>query len=138
MSVDPEAIQSLQGVLASLNARPDVRLVILFGSSVKGPRHSRSDLDLAILADGLLDILDMTNQMIALSRNNCVDVVDLRRASPLLAMEVVKGGRLLYEREAGLYAEFCSMAHRRYVDTAKLRTAQKEAIACFLQRRGLA
>ena len=128
----------LKDQLAPLCANPAIQLVILFGSAVKGPTHGRSDLDLAILGKEPLDIVDLTNRVMALLHTTRVDVVDLRRASPLLAMEVIKGGRLIYERQPGQYAAFCSLAHRRYVDTAKLRAAQKEAIARFIHARGLA
>lgn len=128
----------LANQLAPLFARPDIQLVILYGSAATGRTHRRSDLDLAILGDQPLDLIELTNQVIILTHRNEADVVDLRRASPLLAMEVARSGRPLYERSPGLYAQFCSLAYRRYVDTAKLRNAQKQAIARFLRARGVA
>lgn len=83
-----------------------------------------------------MDLVELTNQVIILTHRNEADVVDLRRASPLLAMEVVRHGRVLYERSPGLYAQFCSLAYRRYLDTAKLREGQKQVIASFLRERG--
>jgi len=123
--------------LAPLFHRPEIRLVVLFGSAATGRRHGGSDLDLAILGDTPLDLVELTNRVITLTHVNDVDLVDLRRAPPLLAMEVARHGRLLHERSAGDYAQFVSLAYRRYVDTAKLRAAQKEAIAGFLRERGL-
>jgi predicted nucleotidyltransferase len=124
--------------LAPLFHRPEISLVVLFGSAATGRRHRRSDLDIAILGDMPLDLVELTNRVMTLTHANDVDLVDLRRASPLLAMEVARHGRLLYERSAGDHAQFVSLAYRRYVDTAKLRAAQKEAIAGFLRERGLA
>lgn len=124
--------------LAPLCARQDIQLVVLFGSAATGRTHRRSDLDLAILGDQPLDLIELTNQVICLTHINDVDLVDLRRASPLLAMEVVRHGRMLYERSLGLYAQFCSLAYRRYADTAKLREGQKQVIANFLRERGVA
>ncbi len=80
----------------------------------------------------------MTNLVTQLLHVNTVDLVDLRRATPLLMMEVARGGHLLYERMPGGYATFCSLAHRRYVDTAKLRVGQRETIRQFLRERGAA
>lgn len=137
MSVQFEPDQ-LKEKLAALRAHVDIQLIILFGSAVKGARRSQSDLDLAILGKEPLDIVDLTSRVMVLLRTDRVDVVDLRRASPLLAMEVVRGGLLIYEQHPGQYAAFCSLAHRRYVDTAKLREAQKEVIARFLHARDLA
>lgn len=128
----------LRQQLAPLFRRPDLRLVILFGSVATGAPHGRSDVDLAVLGDHPLDLVELTNAVIQLTHLNDVDLVDLCHAPPLLAMEVARHGRLLHERAPGDYAQFCSLAYRRYVDTAKLREAQKDAIAGFLRERGLA
>jgi predicted nucleotidyltransferase len=123
--------------LAPLFSRSGIQLVILFGSTAREVTHRRSDLDVAILADAPLDIVETTTQVMGLLHTSGVDVVDLRRAPPLLAMEVVRSGILLYEREPGRYATFCSIAHRRYIDTTKLRTARREALDKFLETKGL-
>ena len=128
----------LRQQLAPLFRRADLRLVILFGSVGTGAPHARSDVDLAVLGDQPLDLVEMTNAVIQLTHLNDVDLVDLLHAPPLLAMEVARHGRLLYRREPGDYAQFCSLAYRRYAHTAKLRDAQKDAILGFLRERGLA
>jgi predicted nucleotidyltransferase len=132
-----EITQEIRDRLAPLFARADIQLVILFGSTARGVTHRRSDLDVAILAKEPLDVVETATQVMALLRRSDVDVVDLRRASPLLAMEVVRSGILLYEREPGEYATVCSLAHRRYVDTTKLRLARREALKRFLETKGL-
>lgn len=110
----------------------------MFGSSVTGLRGPESDLDLAFLADAPLDPVAVTTDVIRVLHTDRVDVVDLRRASPLLAMEVARHGRLIYEREPGMHVEFISLAVRRYIDTKKLRDAQKAAIHRYLNSKGLA
>lgn len=67
-----------------------------------------------------------------------LDLIDLRRAGPLLAMAVARTGRPLFERESGAFREFQSLASRRYCDTDKLRRAGRRAIYVFLEREGLA
>ena len=129
--------QEIRDRLAPLFSRADIQLVILFGSTARGITHRRSDLDVAILADAPLDTVETTTQVMGLLLRSEVDVVDLRRASPLLTMEVVRSGSLLYEREPGGYVTFCSLAHRRYVDTTKLRLARREALSKFLEAKGL-
>lgn len=131
-------LNRLKERLGPLMASPDVQLVVLFGSAITGALHPGSDLDLAIQGQGPLDLVEVTTQVMRLLRTDRVDVVDLRRASPLLMMEVARGGQVLYERTPGLYVAFCSLAHRRYVDTAKLRVAQQAAIQQFLRARGVA
>ena len=97
----------------------------------------KSDIDLAFLFDKPVDILALTNRVIRLLHTDDVDVVDLKCASPLLKFSAVKNGKLLYERERGMFNEFYSLAFRMYVDTKKLRDAQATAIKQFLKAMGL-
>lgn len=131
-------LNQLKERLAPLCANPDVEVMILFGSAVEGATHPESDLDVAIQGRHPLDVVAITDQVIRLLRTDRVDVVDLRRVSPLLMMEVARRGKLLYERKPGDYAAFCSLAHRRYVDTAKLRKALQDSIQRFMRARGAA
>jgi hypothetical protein len=99
--------------------------------------HKRSDLDLAFLFEKPVDILSLTNRVIRLLHTDSVNVVDLRRASPLLRYSAAKNGRLLYEKREGLFNDFYSLAFRMYIDTKKLRDAQKVGIAQYLRARGM-
>ncbi|MBP1718742.1 MAG: hypothetical protein H6Q43_2180 [Deltaproteobacteria bacterium] len=129
------SIEELEGILSPLFQKKDLQLLILFGSFVQGGRHPESDLDLALLFDQPAEILQLTNEVIRLVHTDRVDVVDLRRASPLLAFSIARKGRVLYERSPGLFNNFFSLAFRRYADTAKLRDAQAEAVRLFLKAR---
>jgi predicted nucleotidyltransferase len=115
-----------------------LQLVLLFGSVMSGIVHKQSDIDLAFLFDKPVDILALTNRVIKLLHTDNVDVIDLRRASPLLRFSAVKNGSPIYERSPGVFNEFCSLAFRMYADTKKLRDAQAKAIRYFLEARGLA
>lgn len=138
MTVSTTLIVQLRERLAPLFANPAIELVILFGSMASGTGHTESDLDLAVRGSGVLDLVALTNDVTRLLHMDDVDLVDLRRASPLLTMEVARKGRLLYEKTPGSYPAFCSLAHRRYIDTSKLRIAQRETIRQFLRDRGAA
>jgi len=129
--------EKIAAALRPLMRRPDIQLVVLFGSTVRGDTHRDSDIDVGILAAEPFDPIDMTNEISGYLGTSRVDVVDLRRASPLLALEALRHGRVLYESNPGYYAAFYSLALRRYVDTAKLRVAQQQAIENFLAARGL-
>ncbi len=130
------SIEEIRNKLLPLFRDTRLRLVLLFGSSVSGKIHKRSDIDLAFLFDKPADILALTNRVIRLLHTDNVDVVDLRCTSPLLKFSAVKSGRLLYERAPGMFNEFYSLAFRMYVDTKKLRDAQAVAIKQFLKSRG--
>ena len=132
------SIEEIRKGLSPLFNDEGLRLVLLFGSAVSGKIHKKSDIDLAFLFDKPVDILALTNRVIRLLHADNVDVVDLKRASPLLKFSAVKSGMLLYEREPGMFNEFYSLAFRMYIDTKKLRDAQAKAIQLFLKTRGLA
>jgi len=116
----------------------DLKLALLFGSAVSEKTHKQSDTDLAFLFDNPIDILALTNRVIRLLHTDRIDVVDLKRASPLLRFSIAKNSRLLYEREKGAFNQFYSLAFRMYVDAKKLRDARATAIQRFLKARGLA
>jgi len=131
------SIEEIRHKLTPVFKDEGLKLVLLFGSAALGRVHRQSDIDLAFLFDRPVDILTLTNRVIRLLHTDNIDVVDLRRASPLLKFSVVKNGRLLYERQLGMFNEFYSLAFRMYVDTKKLRDAQATAIKHFLKARGL-
>ncbi|OOP56635.1 MAG: hypothetical protein AYP45_07980 [Candidatus Brocadia carolinensis] len=137
-SIAKVSIEEIRKRLTPLFQDEGLRLVLLFGSAVSGKMHKKSDIDLAFLFDNPVDMLTLTNRVIRLLHADNVDVVDLKRASPLLKFSAVKSGMLLYEREPGMFNEFYSLAFRIYVDTKKLRDAQAGAIQQFLKARGLA
>lgn len=133
------ALESLLEQVRDLpEAAPDLQLLVLFGSAVKGRAGAKSDLDLAVLCDGPADLDTLFLALAPRLRTDRLDLVDLRRASPILAFEVARSGRLLVERSPGLFRQFQSLASRRYADTRKLREAQRRAIQVFLQQEGLA
>lgn len=133
------ALESLPEHFEDLPASlPDLRLLVLFGSAAKGRLQSKSDLDLAVMCDGSADLDALYLALAPRLRTARLDLVDLRRAGPILAFEVARSGRLLFENAPGLFRQFQSLASRRYADTKKLREAQRRAIQVFLQREGLA
>lgn len=111
--------ENIKESLAPLLKERDLQLVILFGSTATGASHKHSDIDLGFLFDKPVEILNLTNRVITLLHADNVDVVDLRRASPLLKASSVKQGILLYERSPGLFHEFTSLAMRSFIDTKK-------------------
>ena len=117
---------------------PALEVVVLFGSTAKGRARPRSDVDIAVRGDGPADLDALYLILAPRVGTDRLDLVDLRRAGPLLAFEVARHGRLLFERAPGAFRSFQALASRRYCDTAKLRRAQERAIRVFLERQGLA
>ena len=135
MATELLKVEGIQRRLSPLFERPEVHLVVLFGSYAKGQARASSDIDLGILAEG--DFEGLRLEVIRLLRSDRVDTVDLRRASPLLAMSIARYGRPLHQGRSGAFASFASLSLRRYNDTVKLREMQKTEIKKFLAGRGL-
>jgi predicted nucleotidyltransferase len=96
---------------------PSVQLVVLFGSVARGRARRDSDLDVAVRADEPADLDALYVLLAPRLASSRVDLVDLRRAGPLLAFQVAQRGQVLYERDPGAFRTFQSLASRRYVDT---------------------
>ena len=95
---------SLRRILAEF---PAIRLAVLFGSTARGRDTARSDVDLGVLLEEddpsqLWDIDVAT----AGGLRRTVDLVDLRRAPPLLRFEIAREGRPVIEREEGEWTRF--------------------------------
>ena len=131
------SVEDIRNRLVPIFEDEGLKLALLFGSLVLGKVHKQSDIDLAFLFDRPVDILSLTNRIISLLHADNIDVVDLRRVSPLLKFSVVKNGRLLYEKQPGMFNEFYSLAFRIYIDTKKLRDSQAISIQHFLKAKGL-
>lgn len=100
-------IEEVQEQLEELLARQGVILAYLFGSQATGQAGPLSD----------------------------VDVVILNRATPLLAHQVVKYGRIIYEPDPLARIRFEVAAFHRYVDTKPLRKLQHKHLAHRIEER---
>jgi predicted nucleotidyltransferase len=117
---------------------PDLELLVLFGSAATGRARPSSDLDLAVSSEGPADLDALYVALAPRFRTDRLDLVDLRRVGPLLAFQIARAGLVLFERSAGLFRQFQSLASRRYADTrSRLREAQRRAIQVFLHQEGL-
>ncbi len=127
---------ALRVAATNIACRFDLELVILFGSAVND-RARAEDLDIGVRARNLVDAVQLTNEFIQQLGTQGVDLVDLRRADPLLLMLAARDGLALYQSEPSRFDEFASLAARRYADTAKFRREESAAIDDFLAKRGL-
>jgi len=107
---------------AFLATQPDVVAAYLFGSLAEGRATSHSDVDTAILFAAGYDSLTMGDRQLQLMgelerfTDRKVDVVILNTASPILQHQVLRHGRLLYERDLRARVEFEVRAGQVYAD----------------------
>jgi predicted nucleotidyltransferase len=78
-------------LLSALEAQPDLRLAVVFGSVARGQAGPDSDLDIAVLADGPLDgpRREALIRVLAQATGRPVDLVDLWSADVLVSREAL-------------------------------------------------
>lgn len=110
-----------------------VRLAFLVGSYAKGTAREGSDVDVAVLFGRLSNVEDKIGTRDTLSRllKKEVDLVVLDDAGPVMKMQALKSGVILY-RERGAYEEFFARTLNEYSD---LKIFRKEAEEKILGRR---
>lgn len=117
----------------------ELDLVVLFGSRARGEVRADSDSDLGVLRSrGKVpprERLRLGFRLgLVLGLPN-VDLVDLRTAPPLLKHQAGSAGRVLYEREPGLFRLFQVYAWKLYLDDERqLRRLDAEGIRAGLAR----
>jgi predicted nucleotidyltransferase len=131
------AIEKVQEQLEEIFARQGVTLAYLFGSQAEGRAGPLSDVDVAVLlgpdvpprqgwSDPQITLMDELARLFGVKR---VDVVILNRATPLLAHQVVKYGRVIYEDESRPAVDFAVYAISRYADSKPLRDLRHRYLA---------
>lgn len=92
-----------KSLIDQLHKKPEIVSVYLFGSQAKGNQGKDSDIDIAILFDWenvpdqleLIEIREELSQIL----NNDVDLVCLNGSSPIIGMQVLKYGKLLFTND---------------------------------------
>ena len=89
-----------------------ISLVYIFGSAVKNSQLAPHDIDVAILHDSDIgmkekmliqeQVLDIVEKIFKLESN----VIFVNEASPLLKCQVIKYGKLIFERHKGIDSGF--------------------------------
>ena len=109
----------------------ELELVVLFGSRAAGRARADSDADLAVRSrSGLLSaraFLDVAGALRCVFPEAEVDLVDLRRADPLLLRHIFTGGVPLFE-ETGVFSAMRLHAFHRYHDYRPLLRLERRAV----------
>jgi predicted nucleotidyltransferase len=118
----------MEAIRRVLEARDDVRLAYVFGSVAGGRERPSSDVDVAVLFAGkpAPATLDRLTEDLEDAAGRTVDLVDLAKAPPLLAHQVVSRGSCIVCRRDPERAAFETRTILRYLDTAHLRKIQHE------------
>jgi predicted nucleotidyltransferase len=116
-----------ESIRSVLQRHGGIRLAILFGSLATGRATARSDLDLAVLAEGPLDAESRIALIdaLALATGRPVDLVDLRVVGePLLGQVLEHGVRLL-----GSDHDYAELIKRHLFDEADFMPYRRRILA---------
>jgi predicted nucleotidyltransferase len=124
--------------------RPEVSAVYLFGSQAKGTTTKNSDIDVAVLLEPGFDLKAHSMYRIGLMvelEQLCrrpVDVVILNQASLVLRNQVLKYGRLVYERDHSQRVAFEVYSRQAYYDFKPILALLHRALVRQIREVGLA
>ena len=115
-------------MIDSFCERHNIDMLILFGSSVTGMTHVKSDVDLAVqpAVGSHPSKLHLIDELVTIFENEQIDLtVVTQNTDPLLLFEIFSKGRLLYEKTKGLFEKSRLKAWHLYLDTKPLRELEK-------------
>lgn len=115
------------GAVAALCERVGVDLLVLFGSAADDDAVPR-DVDVAVRfrPDTAPDLLDLLEELYALTGYEGFDILDLRRAAPLVRDRALSGGRPLYQAGSGVFGNAQIAAMMERLETEEFRRLELE------------
>ncbi len=125
MKLSPSDIKKVKKYFAK---QKDILAVYLYGSFASGNPHKRSDLDIAVLFDGEVNLYKRLGRLYAdfpklsIKAEPEVREIDLNQ-SPVYLMNVIKG-QLIFSRDEVKRVNFEVQILKQYYDTQKLRNTK--------------
>jgi uncharacterized protein len=110
--------------------KPQILLAFLFGSSAGDHPPPSSDVDIGILyraVPNLHKVHDLAETLSSLLQKE-IDLVVLNDASPILKMQVLKKGVLLFSRDPKRFDQFYVETVNQYDDLKRIRKNCEESI----------
>jgi predicted nucleotidyltransferase len=112
------------------NDRQEILLAFLFGSFASNRIHPSSDVDIGILYKTVppIDAVNDLKEELSSILQREVDLVVLNQASPVLKMQILKSGILLYASERRRFNQFFIDTVNQYDDLKRIRKNCEESI----------
>jgi predicted nucleotidyltransferase len=110
-----------------------LKLLILFGSSVRGGTHLKSDIDLAFYPSKPVDEEKLYEEFVQALAREDIDLVNLATTQDhLVRFEILHTGKVLYEIEKGIKSRMEWQSYFDYVDFKKYYDWRSELIGAKL------
>lgn len=134
-------MQDLIEAVAAWSQEKPIRLAVLFGSQATGQAHAHSDIDLALWPATSLPTaihLRWISELEILLGQEISLVIVTADLDPVLGMEIVRHGRLIYEREPDLWPHHRAQLWHAYNDSLPFLRAARQRLHEFAEevRRG--
>jgi predicted nucleotidyltransferase len=132
---DPLDFIQVEPFIKQLSEQYRLLLCYIFGSYASGNASTLSDLDIAVLAAHELspkELLDLTEELQAIFKEEAIDLIDLRQVPLTLVHRVLRDGRCLYARDLGTRIEHEMRWETLYFDAEPLRKESFEALTIRL------
>lgn len=138
----PKAQVDIAALTEYFARQPDVVAAYLFGSHVLGKARPESDVDTAVLLseeDGFARFERRLRLMSEVSEvcGREADVIVLNDAPPILQHQVLRHGRLIFERDRRARVEFEVRAGKVYADLKPMRIFFQRALFREIKEVGL-
>lgn len=136
-----EALTQSTDLLQSWCQQQPIRLCVLFGSQATGQASEQSDVDLAVWPAGAVSTpvrLRWVREMESMLNQRVSLVLVSADLDPVLAMEICRHGRLIYEREPELWFHHRLQLWHTYTDSLPFLRAARQQLHHFAEevRRG--
>jgi predicted nucleotidyltransferase len=123
-------------LLRSIAQRHGLRIAVVFGSVARQQTHARSDVDVGVVLDRVLDyaeLADLEHDVQQLFPDRKVDLVVLNHADPLLLKQVFDNYHVLYGDPRDIQ-RLRLLAFRRYQDHRKYFDLERAYVRDFIRR----
>lgn len=130
-----ERIDEIKEKASGLAEKYGLDLLLLFGSQVSGKTHKKSDYDLGFISKqykNLEELVKMEYEISEILKVGKIDLVDLKKAPPLLMKGVADNSLLLYQKEPTLYARFKIYASKLFIEARRLFDLREAVIQKFI------
>lgn len=117
----------------------DLEMLLLFGSRAGEKKHIRpeSDFDVAYLAKKDLDLeseAKMISDLMPVFGSEKVDLVNIKRANPLLMKQVFEKHKMLFCSDSKLYHKYLVYSERKFEEAAPLFKLRDYLFAKYLEK----